>query len=705
MDWLDRITGELHAAPFAPFAPGQWKYCGERRITIRDAEARSGDLLLPAPDGRCQAPSLGTVRCDPHYSPDDDALHSLRLVGDRLHTLETKPWLDWAAETPLLPALADALDEAPLERKIMSRLGYLEAACERPRTHLRLEEERLAVARCKRPSARAPSDLAARSEDWERRTLWGVLPRRVLGIVREDLFDIYENRVVVALVDNLDVALLRRLCAVRRVVQLVRQRENYQQVLEDSRNYRRANRILKLWGEAIEHKGQLAHAEAVLRRLVVLRRRVLALKDTLLYRQIGGLHPARLQLRMTNVLSHDDIYRRIAELWIAWEKHIRSLSIDPEVRWRQEQDAASGFERFVFLLVIRALDALGFVPMGTAREAPLGVEGEWALDGPGGSIILRRDTYGVSLHSAHAEEPLRFLSLPAMLEAGVTISEWIQTIQKSKSLVVVALTPDEPRAPIEARVRLRSLRNTGEDAGPMFVSVAPWDLESVERIARALRWYVWSALYARYPFAMGLPSGWVPPISIPRWIRVTNGTMQVIQPPTTSEVIWKDLADSATVVASSVADARAELDACDRREKGKLRRLKTKWEEAVSDHEAVQQVEVSLRQAATFVGLLCVCPVCRTAVDTHAFEQTDDLFRCRCRECDAVWGRRSCGSCGRPFPFLDFPGNEPSKDLLNVDRRYGADVLALSLEQQVFLCPHCGRRSDGAGEIEANETA
>ena len=82
------------------------------------------------------------------------------------------------------------------------------------------------AARCKRPSARAPQTLAARSEDWERRTLWGIRPRRVLGLVRDELFDIYENRVAVALVDYLDRALLLRLRSVRRVVKLLEQREN-----------------------------------------------------------------------------------------------------------------------------------------------------------------------------------------------------------------------------------------------------------------------------------------------------------------------------------------------------------------------------------------------------------------------------------------------------------------------------------------------
>ena len=31
--------------------------------------------------------------------------------------------------------------------------------------------------------------------------------------------------------------------------------------------------------------------------------------------------------RMTNVLSNGDVYRRIAELWQAWQDHIRSLSV------------------------------------------------------------------------------------------------------------------------------------------------------------------------------------------------------------------------------------------------------------------------------------------------------------------------------------------------------------------------------------------
>lgn len=653
-------------------------------------------MLIPGPDGRCHAASLGPIRCDYHCVPDDDALRTLRIVNDRLRKLEPKTWGDWIAETPLLHALDDALDETPLERAIAKSIGCLEAACEQPRTHLRIEEERLSVARCKRPSIRASTELAARSEDWERRTLWGIRPRRVLGIVRNELYDIYENRVAVALVDNLDVALLRRLRSVRRVVELGRQRENYQQVLEDSHNYRRARRILKLWGEALEDGGQLAHAESVQRRILALRRRVLALKDTLLYQQIGGRRQERLQLRITNVLSHDDVYRRVAELWIAWENHMRSYSVDPDIRWRQEQDAAEGFERFVFLVIVRALDGLGFSPPNTGQALQLGSEGEWTLDGPAGRIVLRRDLSGISVRSHHAQGLLKFISLPAMLEASVTVDEWLEDL-RAGSVVLAALPADEPRAPAETRVRLRHYSN-GLQSTPMLVTVAPWDLESVERVARMLRWYAWSDLFALYPVRVELPAGWVPPTSSPRWIRIADRLLHVTRPPDAHERVWVELRERLDAAARSETDARRKLDACDPRDPRENRtrlHLRNELERVAGEHEAARLVVARVDGAIATLELLRSCPICRTTAYVHEFEHADDLFRCHCSDCGATWGQRTCNECHHPFPFLDFPGNEPSEDLLGADRRYGADVLALPLRPGAYVCPHCGGGSDG----------
>lgn len=694
MDWLDRITGERRTGPFEPFAPGQWQYLGERGLSVRDTVAMPGDVLMPGQDGRCGAPNLGAIRCDPQFVADDDALRSLRLVGQRLRMLEAKSWSDWTAETPLLPTLDDALDEAPIERAIATKLGYLEVACLKPRTHLRLEEERLVVARCKRPSARAPSTLAARSEDWEHRTLWGVRPRRVLAVVRDELYDIYENRVAVALVDNLDVALLRRLRSVRRVVDLLKQRESYQHVLEDSDNYRRAMRILSLWSEALEDGHELEHAEAVQRKIVALRRRILALKNTLLYREIGGHRQDRMQLRMTNVLSHDEVYRRVAELWIAWEDHMRSLGGDPDVRWRQEQDAASGFERFVFLVVVRALDALGYGRSTGAPDAPMGAPGEWRLDGPVGSIVLRRDSQGVSVLSEYADAPLRFVSVPAALEASVVVGELVDSL-RGRSVVLAALPADEPRAPMATRVKFAVCVDP-EDSGPSLVSVAPWDIESVERVARRLRWYAWSAAYRRYPIVVGVPEAITFRAAPPSWIRTGDGTLQVVRPPASHERRWVELETKLESARREVTVAQARLGQCDLRDKRKRLHLRHDMDQAVAAQKAVEDLAARLPVGVLRAERLLSCPVCRTTANAGEFKHVDALFRCHCSECKATWGRRTCGACHGFFAFLDFPGNKASDNLLESDRRFGADVLALPVAGQVYICPHCGRRTDAA---------
>ncbi len=456
-------------------------------------------------------------------------------------------------------------------------------------------------------------------------------------------------------------------------------------------NAGRLDEAVSLWQDAFK-EGSRDPETAVQGRILKLRQRVLGLKDTRLYREIGG-RQGRLQLRMTNVFSNDDVYRRIAELWQAWEAHIRSLNIDPDSRWRQEQDAAEGFERFVFLVIVRALHSLGYGPSSEGQAIPVNGTVAWTLDGPAGKIILRRDRSGISVASIHAKDPLKFVGLPAMLEGGVNVGEWIATVRQ-RSVVVVALPADEPRAPADVRVRLHRLSD-GLRQGPMFIAAAPWDLESVERVARTVRWHAWAALYARYPVAVELPEGWVPPDPTPRWVRIAGRCLYVVRPPAAHERTWAALQARIDEAGSSLTDAKSKLDACDQRDRRKRLRLKHELDGAARGHEADGRVWANIEAALATVELLRLCPVCGTICDPHAFEHTDDLFRTQCSECGSAWGRRTCHACERPLPFLDFPGNSPSEDLLEADRRYGADVLAIPVAEHVYVCPNCESRTDG----------
>jgi hypothetical protein len=697
VSWIDRITGKCHDVPVAPFVPGQWQYAGAEELLVRDALARNGDLLLPSSDGRCGAASLGSLRTDARLVPDDDALLSLRLIGQRLERLQGRTWREWIAETPVLPMHGDALEESALERLLADRLGDLDAACHRPRTHLKLEEERLLVSRCQRPSPRAPAVLSARSEDWERRTMWGIRPRRVLGVVRDELHDIYENRLAVALVDNLDRALLARIRAVRRLVDLLRQKQDYQHVLEGSHNYRRARRVLDLWAETLGDEEQLAHAQGVLDRLVRLRRRVIALQDTQLYQSIALRQTSRLHLRMTNVLAHDPVYRGVAALWQGWEKHVRDRAEDPEERWRQEQESARAFVDFTFLTILRALATLGFA---ASQNPALGGNGQWQMHGPTGPLALGRDDSAITLLSARARAPLRIIAVPAMLEASASISGWVNALPRDGMLIVVSLPCDASHAPPDVRVRLRSLGNQGDGDGHAFVRVAPWDLESVERMARAIRWYAWTELYERFPFAVARPGGWATPADPPPWIRPGNSELRVVRPAFDHERDWRALDERITRGQRHAEAKQSELSALSPRENRKRLHIRHELEQSAPARASDQKVRDALREALSFADRLLQCPICQTHGDPGAFEEATPLFRCRCPECDAQWGLRSCASCDRPFPFLKFAGNVASSDLLAVDRHYGCDVLAVPIDERAFLCPHCGKPTDGGTSDE-----
>ena len=89
------------------------------------------------------------------------------------------------------------------------------------------------------------------------------------------------------------------------------------------------------------------------------------------------------------------------------------------------------------------------------------------------------------------------------------------------------------------------------------------------------------------------------------------------------------------------------------------------------------------------------CPICGESSTTFE-EDSSDLnspqFQCRCGECGAKWGLRRCSQpdCGTRYPFLLPKGHHEPCSGLNVDRLYGADVLAFPKSATVFCCPHCG---------------
>lgn len=700
--WKNVITGRIEAVPNEPLVPGQWMYVGSDSLTVQDARANPGDVLLPGGDGRASFGDYPHVACNPKLVWDDAAIRTMANVADRLDAIREADWSRWLQEPPVLPAINENLDETDIEREIAKKVGYLEAACQRPRTHLENDEERLDVSRCKRPATRAMLVLATRSDDWAGRSLLEVQPKRVLGVVREEVFDTYENRLVVALVDRLDAVLVSRLRAVRRVVLLLTQQADFEdkfvELNQQSRDYRRIERVCTLWGQAAQSGSQREHADRVYDRLRSLRRRVMGLRDSVLYRALGKQGQSRMQLRMTNVLLHDDVYRRVAELWTAWETYMRHSLDTPQIVWDRGQDAARGVDLFAHLVVVRALQQHGY-RIDEGQTCGMGRERQTVpLTGPAGKLAIEKDRIGTIISTGAGDQIVRVVGVPAMTEAVSGIDAWWKTV-KSEPVVVASLSAEEVRASDEEVSAMRTIRCYGQRTEALHVAIAPWDLESVERMARVLRWHIWNMCLSRYPLRIDSPNDIVSVLGpAPAFMKLSRGQAAVIVRPPRANERWNRphelLAEreeafqrqQATVEGIPARDRRrtAEkqvLDQCARN-----RDLAAQW---VREYDAGREA----------TDRLAVCPICGERCARFEEDSTDPKspqFLCGCGECGAKWGLQRCSrpKCGKRYPFLLPKGHHEPCSGLNVDRLYGADVLAFPKSATVFCCPHCGDSGD-----------
>lgn len=701
--WKDVVTGRTQQRPGEPLMPGQWVFVGSGAISIQDARAVSGALLLPGSDGKAGLVEYQNVACNPRLVWDDAAIRTMANVAGRLDAIRDLDWSRWLQEPPVLPAINKSLDETDIEREIAKKVGYLEAACQRPRTHLENEEERIDVARCKRPAPRAMLVLATRSEDWAGRSLLEVQPKRVLGIVREEVFDTYENRLVVALVDRLDAFLASRLRAVRRVVLLLTQQADFEEKFielnQQSRDYRRIERVCTLWGEAAESGSQREHADRVYARIRSLRRRVLGLRDSVLYRALGRQSQSRMQLRMTNILLHDDVYRRVAELWIAWETHMRHLIETPQIVWDRGQDATRGFDLFTHLVVVRALQQLGYCVDEDATGG-VGQENEQlVLKGPLGQLKIEKDRIGTIVRSDAGDQIVRVIGLPAMTEAISGIGTWWNTV-KSEPVVIAALSAEEVRASDEEISVMRTIRCHGDKTEALHVAIAPWDLESVERIARVLRWHIWNAAFRKYPISIPTPKEIRQEFgSMPSHLKPTREGQTYIAQVRGRTDHWMRPAELVDARQKALRDQQSVVDGYqprDRRRTAALQVLESRRKEYDSSVEWLKCYEFGV----AITEQLAMCPICFKGTDAFQSDITDtegSQFQCGCRECGAKWGLRRCQQpdCGNRFPFLVPKGHQEPCSGHNVDRLYGADVLAFPESDETFSCPHCGKNTGG----------
>lgn len=726
----DRLSGQVLTPPAIGTLVGRWRleHHTTEEVFINSVGASAGDFLAPEESGHWHVlTSDGEVlRGTVTRIPDNFEAESVRTIGEKLEELTCRQasWIEWIDIVPLVPGMSDQVNEEPLEKLVREHFGHLEAVCRKPRAHLHVEVERVPVSKARRIPPTAVSYLAAHTEDWDRPLLRGVMPKRVLAEVRHDQIDIYENRVVARLLDNLCTYLNQRVHVLRRLLKVFREKEDYTTAVRGT--YRREHRISRLWGESIDENEGRHKAESALKQLEWLKYKVMGLRDSPLYENIPRRAFVPTTLKNTNILTNDQHYRRVAELWREWAQTGAGRTKSPSEVHGEAQCLCQGLDAFAMLLVVRALDTLGYEPPNSELEKPLTRGVALPLRGRGVALTMSWHVDG-TITIAFGERELSIVGLISELAAGSTerVREILARIREARharegELLVLFLASGNERATAEPEL-LRSLHTVGNDpkhalAGGGCLPISPWEIGSTERVARALRWFVSSARFIDYPLTVDVPNvvrGFIDP-SKHRWLDSLDGgaTLELRTPPQDYE--WKLLNLSA-----KIEHAEGKLQVA----RSEHKRLSEKLREAVragksrtlahDKHDArneVQRCEAlvegmkklseRITNARERAGALLECPSCGTKADASSdfHPRESGCFYCTCSGCKTQWETRLCSEGHRYAAML------PSGEFIQTedrgpgweDRVYGCDLLALPHKvdgQWGFTCPECGQVS------------
>ena len=697
MSFMDRFSCAIHELPNEEAHAGRWIVAPGTTMLVNRVDSEHGQALMPGPTGDWQLAKRGEFAArrggflgEP--LPSEQDVDSLRQLGKLLRDKADGGWLEWSDTSPLAPGLDEAVRFHPFESEVERELEHIEVVCRKPRTHIRLEVERELVDRARRIARDAPQWLASHTEDWRRRTLTGVQPRRIRAEVREERWDLYENRVATRLVDNLAVWLRRRIVEVRRIRDdiLSRLEEFDGSAPKGSRH--RAERIYRLWGEAWDASDDQEIARRTLERLEALLYKVLGLQDSPLYRHVPKQAQVPRTLKMTNLFNSDDHYRGVARLWHEWSLLPTRGGFSTAEHYQRQQDLHDSYDAWCLLLIVRACEQLKLQPANSAAfEAPLHKGCSVQLDG---GLCIKWELTGSIAIVRYGNTLARFVPLIHALEHARTpealarrIKPIVDAVAETEHWTAVLHLGNPGPAPFDEVAAVGNPPLPGTRGAIDFIRVSPFSLDSVERVARAIRWATLVPQMLAYP-----PSLPTPPSRDfnGQWLVKRNARWVVVESPSVGVK---------SAIKRGLDDARARREDLERRrdeskQAGRPnKRVLTDLGKAREDEDNWNEFKQGFEVATARIDELKICPRCGERADFEARAENCFAARCPSESCKAVWELRSSSEGRIPvfMPDADVPARQAQAAL--IDEQFGCDVLAL---------PH--RASDGAIEFQPPRT-
>jgi hypothetical protein len=597
----------------------------------------------------------------------DAVVRLAQAVGDAT-------WESQESTPPVAQRLAERARLQPLDLELLRHLQHLQHVCHRPRLHLRVEEERLSVSRARRTPVRAVAELVSHPGDWEHRTLRSIHPSRVLARQIEDEWNLYENRVVVELVDHLLVYVAKRLEELHKIKQILDASPDHQGELRRT-SFWRANRITELWSSTLDSKTE-EELDRTIQRLALTRRDLQTLLSTPLYQRVPRRQSVALSLKPTNILVNDTHYRKVAVLWRAWAQLGHKHQETHEQRTTRRQCEAAAWDRFVLQLIVRGFRALGWTaspPQGARWEV---VRSGWA---PVSVVVDERGVVHISANAA-----LRFVPLCADLSGAdpSALLAQLQALDRRGDEVVLAHVGGV--APLADSDRALAWSLSGR---AVLFACSPWSIDSEERMARLLNGWLNRTSAPDYPLRKQIrhlpeiPHEW-------DWLRHEGDHLAGLRAPDSADknkaIQW--VTTQSKKLQSTASQGRAARQSL-----------------VVSQRDALVMLQAFIDLTDCSLRSVANCPVCGGQGDvTPRFgkgaDGSDATWWASCHKCESEWGLRPCTGCGSRFRALVVQcGIDLGKtDLTSPgwpDAVLGRDVWAPPCRAGTpaqFRCPECG---------------
>ena len=696
MPWWDRVRAmRVESIPTDPL-PGRYLVASGSHVVVNGVPTRAGDHLAAKPNGKWSTSAAAGEKLHGEFREVEllRALEASSLLGI-VEGLDAGgndgiTWSRLVHESPLVHPAPEHLEPTRIDREIKRHGPHLLEVSRQPHSVLDAVVEPTLAARAKRIPPRAVQYLAGHSEDWHRRTVTSVIPRRVLAQRVDERLDVYENRVVARLTDELLAYLRARLADLRELSDLFADVADFSSAL--SAQHRVARRLSELWGDGFGEGDELERIEQLEQALLDRRRRIGGLQDSELYRAVPRQARVTGELRQTNVLTDHQHYRRAAALWrsVVLERASNATKHDDYAAWQARMRA---FDVFCLLLVATAMDRVGFRPL-TETGFSFARSTEIHLEGPLGGLGLRWEpSRGITLECPRGPA-VRFVPLAASLSgldeaaseanerrARARLAELTESGRDVSANPTVLLYPGTRRQrgafPSDLSRQLNpddvGLAASARGVAAQVLPVSPLDILSLERVERVVRRVILTDLFEQFP----------PSAECRRNVRDRVSLM----------VPWLQASDSRDHLLVLAPPDESRLSGFARAVKAEQQGLRPRHDDAVRT--SLDAVQPEVERTRSYFDQIRLCPVCGAR---GAFlGRGPSHFVVECGSCGSNWGLDACGKCGCRVPYLDAGSRRPDQDdtfvLDLLDRSFGRDVLAVPCvragEESAYVCPKC----------------